>query len=92
MLSTVSAVKALATDHPDWLDVVQASYFQALQTDEFAGAWVLRRLGRWVPSLRMLAHYGILEKVDAARGGRRAYYRMTHREDVGSALRELGVL
>ena len=66
MLSTISAVKALAHDHPDWLDVVQASYQQSLQTNEFAGAWVLRRLGRWMPSLRMLARYGILEKVETA--------------------------
>ena len=92
MLPTVSAIKALALDHPDWLDVVQACYYQALETNEFAGAWVLRRLGRWVPSLRMLASYGILEKVDTARGGRRAYYRMPNREEVGQALRDLKVV
>jgi hypothetical protein len=92
VLSGGAAVKVLAREHPDWLDVVRASYEEAGQSDRFAGAWVCQRLGRWVPSLRMLAAYGILEKVDTSRGGRRAYYRMPARQEVGKALRELGAL
>lgn len=91
MLSSCAAVKVLAREHPEWLDVVRACYNQAEETEEFAGAWVRRRLGRWFPSLRTLAQYGILEKVDISRGGRRAYYRMPDREGVEKALRELGI-
>jgi hypothetical protein len=92
MLSSYVAVKALANKHPEWLDVVRACYDQANQTQEFAGAWVRRRLGHWFPSLRTLARYGILEKVDTSRGGKRAYYRMPDREGVEKAMQELGIL
>ena len=91
MLSPYAAVKVLARENPEWLDVVRACYDQAEETEEFAGAWVRRRLGRWFPSLRILGRYGILEKVDVSRGGRRAYYRMPDREGVEKALRELGI-
>ncbi len=91
MLSSYAVVKIFAKEHPEWLDVVHACYNQAEETQEFAGAWVCRRLGRWFPSLRVLARYGILEKVDIARGGRRAYYRMSDRKGVGKALQELGI-
>ena len=92
MPSGNAAVKVLARERPDWLDAVRACYEEAGQVEEFAGAWVLQRLGRWLPSLRLLATYGILEKVDTSRGGRRAYYRMPDRDGVGAALRELGML
>jgi hypothetical protein len=92
MESVYRAVKVLAREHPQWLDVVKACHEEAAEVDEFAGAWVVRRLGRWIPSLRILARYGILEKVDTSRGGRRAYYRMVDREEVGRALQELSVL
>jgi hypothetical protein len=92
MQSAYRAVKVLARERPEWLDVVRACYDEAAVTDEFAGAWVVKRLGRWFPSLRILGRYGILQKVDSSRGGRRAYYRMPDREEVGRALRDLGVL
>lgn len=92
MLSSYIAVKAIANEHPEWLDVVRACYDQAGQTQEFAGAWVCRRLGRWFPSLKMLARYGILEKVDTSRRGKRAYYRMPDREGVRNAFQDLGML
>lgn len=66
-----------------------AAYEEAGQSPEFAGAWVVERLGAWVPSLRPLASRGIVVKTDTARGGRRAYYTMPDREGVGRALAEL---
>ena len=92
MLSSYSAVKVLASEHPEWLEIPRACYDVADEAEEFAGTWVVNHLGRWFPSLRILARYGILEKVGTTRGGRRAYYRMVDREGVGTALRELGTL
>ena len=90
MPSAYTAVREIAVERPEWLAVIRACYEVANETDEFAGAWVLNRLGRWVPSLRTLATRGILQKVDTSRGGRRAYYRMPDRGGVRSALEELG--
>ena len=92
MPSPYTAVKELAREKPEWLPVVRACYELADETEEFAGAWVVSQLGRWVPSLRILASRGILEKVGTARGGRRAYYRMLDRSAVRRALGELGEL
>ena len=89
MPSPYTAVKEIAREKPEWIPVVQACYEEAGETEEFAGAWVLNRLGRWVPSLRSLASRGVLQKVDTTRGGRRAYYRMLDRDGVGRALEEL---
>ena len=58
----------------------------------FAGAWVVDELarrghGRWVPNLRLLVSYGLLEKSGSStRGGRRAYYRMPDRVGVAKAM------
>lgn len=92
VLSGYSATKALARERPEWLEVVKACYEEARSSEEFAGAWVVRRLGRWIPSLRVLAGYGIVERVHVARAGRRAYYRMPDRAGVGRALVELSLL
>lgn len=89
MPSSYTAVKEIAREKPEWIAVVQACYEVAGKTEEFAGAWVLKRLGHWVPSLRTLASRGILQKTDTSRGGRRAYYCMPNREGVGRALEEL---
>ena len=62
------------------------------QGGEFAGAWVVDELARrgsrrWIPNLRILVSYGLLEKSGpSTRGGRRAYYRMPARADVLRAL------
>jgi hypothetical protein len=59
---------------------------------EFAGSWVVDELGRrgrarWIPNLRILVGYGLLEKSGpSTRGGRRAYYRMPDRLEVEQAL------
>ncbi len=92
MGSAYEAVILLGKEQPTWVDVVRTCYDKASETDEFAGAWVSWRLGRWFPSLRPLARRGIVEKVDVSRGGKRAYYRMPKRDEVGQALRELGAL
>ncbi len=63
---------------------------------EFAGSWVISELeqqtdGRvWLPGLRTLAVYGLIEKSGpSTRGGRRAYYRMPDRAGVELAIDEL---
>jgi hypothetical protein len=60
---------------------------------EFAGSWVLKELesraGRrqWIPNLRLLVTYGIIEKSgESTRGGRRAYYRFVNRVAIQEAL------
>lgn len=84
----------IAQEDPDWLPAVRAAYRQAVTAQrfggEFAGAWVLKDLGSWLPNLRLLVRYGILEKTDLTRGGNRAYYRMPDMEGVRRALEELG--
>ena len=90
--SSYTAVKILAREHPDWLPIVRACYDEAAEAQEFAGAWISKRLGHWFPSLRLLVRYGILTKIETTRGGRRAYYHMPDREGVGEALQELGIL
>ena len=89
----ISPVRQLALENPHWLPVLESSYQLALRTNNrFCGAWVYTRLGRWFPSLRPLARYGILEKIDSSRRGKRAYYRMVDLEDVHSQLTLLGLL
>src|SRR6266478_6187351 len=62
---------------------------QGLDQD-FAARWVLGGLP--VVNLRTLSARGILEKVGSARGGDRAYYRMTDPDGVGRALRTLWIV
>lgn len=89
----ISPVKQLALERPEWLPVLETCYGVALSTtNRFCGAWVYNRLGRWFPSLRTLVRYGILEKLDTSRGGRRAYYRMVDLEEVRKDLTGLAVL
>src|SRR5437764_3551198 len=93
------AVRRLAIEHPDWLPVLEAATVVAERVEEhgggeFAGAWVVEELARrgsprWIPNLRILVSYGLLEKSGpSTRGGRRAYYRMTDRAGVVKALEE----
>jgi hypothetical protein len=89
-------VRRLAIEHPEWLPVLEAAVAVAAEVEanggEFAGAWVLDRLRRrglhqWIPNLRILVTYGLIEKSGAStRGGRRAYYRMPDRAGVENAL------
>src|SRR6266571_4030513 len=90
------AVSRLAIEHPEWLPVLEAAAAVAgnveEQGGEFAGAWVVDELARrgsrrWIPNLRILVSYGLLEKSGpSTRGGRRAYYRMPDRQGVEKAL------
>jgi hypothetical protein len=90
------AVMRLAQEDAPWLPVVRAAFQRAVASrpygGEFAGAWVLRELGSWVPNLRLLVRYGILEKTDLTRGGNRAYYRMPDMDGVRRALSELDAI
>jgi len=96
---TRRAVFRLAHEHPDWLPILRAACIQARQTEttcgEFAGSWVLQEVARmsgrpeWRPGLRLLSSWGLIEKTDTARGGRRAYYRMPDRPSVECALDEV---
>ena len=106
MLSGYSAVRVLAREHPDWLPVVEASLKCAKEYQQFAGKWVLEELNKggwlglrfgsrsvkWLPGLRTLTSYGILDREGTAKGGRGAYYSMPDSEGVEEALRELGFL
>lgn len=90
------AVRRLAREHPAWLPVLEAAAAVAANVEahggEFAGAWVVDELGRrgaprWIPNLRILVSYGLIEKSGpSTRGGRRAYYRMPARAEVEKAL------
>jgi hypothetical protein len=89
------AVMRLAQERPELLSAVAVSLARADAAQpyggEFAGAWVLRDLGSWLPGLRTLRAAGILEKSGpSTRSGNRAYYRMPDREGVRRALTELG--
>ena len=92
----------LAQEQPDWVPVLQAACNWAQKAEpfggEFAGSYVLQELKNmtgqpaWVPGLRRLVAYGLLEKSgDSTRGGRRAYYRMPDRTGIEEALEELKV-
>ena len=94
---TRSQVMRLAYEKPDWIPVLQAACVQARKTapygGEFAGSWVLQEVKQltgtpdWRPGLRLLASYGLIEKVgESTRGGRRAYYRMPDPDGVEQAL------
>jgi hypothetical protein len=94
------AVRRLAIEHPEWLPVLEAATAVAARVEEhgvgeFAGAWVVdelarRGLPRWIPNLRILVSYGLLEKSGpSTRGGRRAYYRILDRDGVEDALKAL---
>lgn len=94
--SAEQAVRRLAFEHPEWVPVLEAAAAVAASVEqhggEFAGAWVVDELGRrglprWIPNLRILVSYGLLEKSGpSTRGGRRAYYRMPDRVGVEQAL------
>ena len=90
----------LAAERPDWIPVLEAAIAVSERVDpyggEFAGAWVIDELehlaGRrtWLPNLRVLLTYGLVEKVgESTRGGRRAYYRMPARKAITEALARL---
>jgi len=93
---TERAVRRLALEHPEWLPVLEATAAVAGNVEEhggeFAGAWVVDELARrgsprWIPNLRILVSYGLLEKSGpSTRGGRRAYYRMPDRVGVMRAV------
>jgi len=94
--SPEQCVRRLGTEHPEWLPVLEAAVAVAAGVeghgDEFAGSWVVDELARresrrWIPNLRILVSYGLLEKSGpSTRGGRRAYYRMPDRQGVEKAL------
>jgi hypothetical protein len=96
----IRAVAALAKERPQWVSVLAAALAVAERAQayggEFAGAWVLdeleHRTGQrtWLPNLRVLQSYGLLEKVgESTRGGRRAYYRCVNAQAIGTALTRL---
>ncbi|HEC49570.1 MAG TPA: hypothetical protein ENI40_00210 [Candidatus Desulfofervidus auxilii] len=97
-MSTYKGVKRLAVERPEWIPKVLACLECHKKYGEFAGNWVRKLLEEkegkkiWFPGLRTLVSYGILKKVDTARGGRRAYYILIEPEEVEKALRELGYL
>src|SRR5260370_42236480 len=95
------AVGALLNERPDWIPVLRAACAVSDRLEafggEFAGAWVIdeleRRTGRptWLPNLRVLVSYGLIEKAgESSRGGRRAYYRFLAKESIKEALTRLG--
>jgi len=94
------AVGNLIAERPDWIPVLEAAIAVSDKVDphggEFAGAWVIDELERraghrtWLPNLRVLLTYGLVEKVgESTRGGRRAYYRMPAKKAIAEALSHL---
>lgn len=88
----------LLHDDPKWAPIVAAALekAKALKGEGMAGAWVLalakERGILWLPNLRKLVSYGILEKEgESTRGGRRAYYIMPDIAGVEAALTEMDV-
>lgn len=87
----------LAQERPDLIDAVLASLIRAEAAapygGEFAGAWVIRDLGNWLPGLRTLRSFGVIDKSGpSTRGGNRAYYKMDDSDGVRRALIDLGHL
>lgn len=93
---TVEQVRRLLHEYPAEHALLRAACEQARKCEpgDFAGSWVLREMEQqtgepaWRPGLRRLAAFGLIEKTDTARGGRRAYYRMPDRLGVEQALAE----
>jgi hypothetical protein len=90
------ATRRFLRDFPHHFAVVSACVNLAEQTrGDFAGAWVLREAQKsgvaWFPNLRSLASYGIIQRTDVTRGGRRAYYLMPDIAGVKAALGEFTV-
>jgi hypothetical protein len=92
------AVRRLAFDRPDWLPVLEAATAVAGDAEplgRFPGKAVVDKVEQlggpgWIPNLRILVSYGLVEKVGATtRSGRRAYYRMPHRAEIERALEDL---
>lgn len=96
---TFRTVMRLAYERPEWVPVLRAACATARTAEDFsgdfAGSWVLSKLKEqtgtgWLPGLRTLATYGLIEKSgESTRGGRRAYYRMPDRRGIETALQEL---
>jgi hypothetical protein len=94
------SVARLITERPDWIPVLEAAIAVSDQVaphgGEFTGAWVIDELERraghrtWLPNLRILVTYGLVEKSgESTRGGRRAYYRMPAKKAIAEALSRL---
>ena len=90
-------VRRLLHEHPEERPLLQAACDQARKCEpgDFAGSWVLQEMAQqtgkpaWRPGLRRLSAFGLIEKTDTSRGGRRAYYRMPDRPAVEQVLAEL---
>lgn len=90
-------VRRLLHEHPEERPLLQAACDQARKCEpgDFAGSWVLEEMAQqtgkpaWRPGLRRLSAFGLIEKTDTSRGGRRAYYRMPDRPAVEQVLAEL---
>jgi hypothetical protein len=100
-VESARAVRRLALEHPEWVRIVNAALAVASRSQpyggEFPGARVLQELKaqggggqEWIPNLRLLVSYRILEKVgESTRSGRRAYYRFPDPQGVEEALRDI---
>lgn len=92
--------KGLLADLPEWwLDVMEECLNAADGAQRFNGEFPGTRVWRALkeknkhpfPNLKPLVTYGILEKTESSRGGRRAYYAMPDRDGVRRALADLRV-
>ena len=89
-----TATQRFLIDHPDWIPIVRAcvAVAEAYPRGDFPGARVCREAEKngipWFPNLRPLAAYGVLQRTEVSRGGRRAYYVMPDSEGTKKALQE----
>lgn len=88
MPTAYKGTKRMIKEHPNWLPVIEAALECAKENGEFPGSWVLEKVKKWYPGLRILVRYGILKHEDTTRSGRRAYYTMPDQEGVRKALQE----
>lgn len=97
MVSGYSATKRLFEEKPGWSPIVSEALEASRKYGEFAGSWVVsevREKGKNFllgPGLRTLAAFGILERTQTSRSGRRAYYVMPDPEGVERALKEFNL-
>jgi hypothetical protein len=95
-ISGYQAVREVAEEDAEWLDVIRAclewtlEQSEASQPVEFTRAAISFRVGRPLPRLTWLVERHVIVQLFASGNEPRDYYQLRDPEGVGRALRELG--
>jgi hypothetical protein len=95
-ISGYEAVKQVAEEDAEWLDVIRACLDWTMEQMEkgdqvpFTRATISSRLGRPLPRLTWLVKRHVMVQLFTSRNEPRDYYQLRDPEGVGRALRELG--